>query len=238
MVLQERPSPNFDERAGEGHVGYIILHYTGMKTAEEAIARLTDPAAKVSAHYTIDEDGTVYHHVDESKRAWHAGASFWQDQSDLNSLSIGIEIVNPGHEWGYRTFPDMQIAAVIELCKQIMQRHDIEPENILGHSDIAPSRKEDPGELFPWQHLAANGIGIWPSASDEDAVKAAGLIMERALHDFGYDPRVKFRDKLVAFQRHFVPEVFADGQGGVENSLSRTRLYALLAGHLISPNIS
>ncbi len=235
MSIIERPSPNFDERAGDGYVGYIVLHYTGMPSAEDALARLTDPDSKVSAHYTVDEDGTVYRHVDESKRAWHAGASFWQDQSDLNSLSVGIEIVNPGHEWGYRPFPDAQIQSVIKLCKQIMQRHDIDEENVLGHSDIAPARKEDPGELFPWQALAAHGIGIWPSPSDEDAVKAAGLIMERALHDFGYDERVKFRDKLTAFQRHFVPEVFAGGQPGVETSLCRTRLYALLAGHLLIP---
>lgn len=234
MKIIERASPNFDERAGEGNIGYVILHYTGMKSAEEALARLTDPEAKVSAHYTVDEDGTIYRHVDEAKRAWHAGASFWQDQSDINSLSVGVEIVNPGHEWGYRAFPDGQIDAVIKLCKEIMQRHDIEPENILAHSDIAPMRKEDPGELFPWKKLAENGIGIWPDAADEDAVKAAGLIMERALNDFGYDPRAKFKDKLTAFQRHFVPELFTDGQAGTENALTRTRLYALLAGHILS----
>lgn len=238
MKIIERPSPNFDERAGGGEIGYIILHYTGMKTAEEALARLTNPDAKVSAHYTVDEDGSMYRHVDESKRAWHAGASFWQDQSDLNSLSVGIEIVNPGHEWGYRAFTDAQIVAVINLCKQIMQRHDIDEENILAHSDIAPARKEDPGELFPWQKLAQGGVGIWPAVADDDTVKAAALNIERALHDFGYDPRVKLRDNLMAFQRHFVPEDVLEGRGGTETSLARGRLYALLAGHLISPNIS
>lgn len=238
MKTIERPSPNFDERAGEGEIGYIVLHYTGMKTAEEALERLTNAEAKVSAHYTADEDGTIYRHVDESKRAWHAGASFWQDQSDLNSLSVGIEIVNPGHEWGYRAFPDAQIDAVIELCKEIMQRHEIDEENILAHSDIAAARKEDPGELFAWKKLAQHGVGIWPDVADEDTVKAAGLNIERALNDFGYDPRVKLRDKLMAFQRHFVPEDVLEGRGGTETSLARGRLYALLAGHLISPNIS
>lgn len=234
MKRVERPSPNFDERADGCAIDYIIVHYTGMKTGQEALERLTNPDSKVSAHYTIDEDGTVYAHVDEGKRAWHAGASWWQDQSDLNSLSIGIELVHPGHEWGYRAFADAQVTALIELCKDIMQRHDIEAENVLAHADIAPARKEDPGELFPWRRLAENGVGVWPAEADEDAVKAAGMIMERALHDYGYDPRAKFRDKLTAFQRHFVPEAFADGQGGVENSLSRTRLYALLAGHVIN----
>jgi N-acetylmuramoyl-L-alanine amidase len=234
MKIIDRASPNFDERTIEGDIGYIILHYTGMKSAEEAIARLTDADSKVSAHYTIDEDGTIYRHVDESKRAWHAGSSFWQDQNDLNSLSVGVEIVNPGHEWGYRAFTDVQIDAVIELCRGIMQRHDMDPENVLAHSDIAPARKEDPGELFPWKKLAIHGIGIWPDVSDEDKVKATGIIMERALTDFGYDPRVKFRDKLIAFQRHFVPEAFTDGSAGTENSLSRARLYTFLAGHLIS----
>ena len=226
------PSPNYDER-GHQVPEFIILHYTGMKTAKEALDRLTDVTSKVSAHYTIDEKGEIYLHVSEDKRAWHAGHSRWGEISDLNTRSIGIEIVNPGHEFGYREFPAVQILAVIDLCKDIMSRHHIEPENVLAHSDIAPSRKDDPGELFPWRKLAEEGVGVWPSPADEDSVLAAGMIVERALNDLGYDARVKHRDKLIAFQRHFEPEAFTDGEAGHVTNRTRTRLYALLAGHLI-----
>lgn len=153
------PSPNFDER--EGKKPYIILlHYTGMKTAQDALERLTNPEAKVSAHYTVDEDGTIYQHVDEHKRAWHAGVSCWYEETNINAVSIGIEMVNPGHEFGYRDFPQAQIDVVIKLCQDIQSRHDI--KFVIGHSDVAPTRKQDPGELFPWQQLAAQGVGIWP----------------------------------------------------------------------------
>lgn len=234
MTIEDRPSPNHDDRKGI-KPSLIVLHYTGMQTAEAALARLTDADSKVSAHYTVDEDGKVYRHVEEDRRAWHAGYSFWRGESDINAHSIGIEIVNPGREWGYRAFPDAQIRAVTSLCKVIMERHGIEDEDVLGHSDVAPARKDDPGELFPWQRLAQEGIGTWPSPSDEDAVKAAAISVERALHDYGYDPRVKFRDKLVAFQRRYVPELFASGQAGEADSLTRVRLYALLAGHILEP---
>ena len=148
------PSPNHDDRGGAA-IDMLVLHYTGMKTAEAALERLCDPAAKVSAHYTIDEDGTVYAHVPEARRAWHAGVSFWAGATDINSRSIGIELVNPGHEFGYRDFPDAQIAALITLCHGILLRHPIPSARVLGHSDVAPARKEDPGELFPWERLAA-----------------------------------------------------------------------------------
>lgn len=145
-------------------VDVLVLHYTGMRTAEEALARLCDPAARVSAHYTIDVDGTVYRHVDESRRAWHAGVSYWAGRHNVNGRSIGIELVNPGHEFGYVDFARPQIAALIELSRGILLRHHIPPRNVLGHSDVAPARKMDPGELFPWQTLAALGVGIFPSA--------------------------------------------------------------------------
>lgn len=228
----ERKSPNHDDRKGRD-IRFLILHYTGMQTTEDALKRLTDPYAEnlVSAHYTVDEDGTVYHHVDEQQRAWHAGAAYWQGETDINEQSIGIEIVNPGHEWGYRPFTGPQMKAVTELCKEIMERHEIEPEDVLGHSDIAPARKQDPGEFFPWKELALHGVGVWPVVSDEDAVKAKGINVETALHDCGYDPRVKLREKILAFQRHYVHEAFENGHEGEADSLTLSRLYALLAGH-------
>ncbi len=226
----DRPSPNFDER-GDVKPSLLILHYTGMTDAKAALDRLTNAEAKVSAHYTVDEDGTIYCHVDESKRAWHAGHSFWRGEGDINAHSIGIEIVNPGHEFGYRAFPNAQIEAVKKLSLNIMVKHGLEAEDVLAHSDVAPGRKTDPGERFPWYRLAKAGVGIWPSPSEDDVVKATGFHIERALHDFGYDPRVKLRDKIVAFQRHFVPEVFDEGQEGEATSLTKTRLHALLAGH-------
>lgn len=225
-------SPNFDDRKGGG-ITHLILHYTGMKTAQEALDRLTDPSSKVSAHYTVDETGTVYRHVSEDKRAWHAGVSFWRGEADLNSRSIGIEIVNPGHEFGYRSFPDMQVGAVIALCADILTRHpSILAEHVLAHSDIAPMRKDDPGELFPWRTLAVAGVGLWPDPSDEDAVKAAAIDMDTALLDLGYDPAATPEKRLLAFQRHYVPESFSGGM--MAPNLMRTRLYALLAGHVLA----
>lgn len=228
----QKPSPNFDARK-DAEVELIILHYTGMKTADEALERLTSEDSKVSSHYTIDEDGTVYQHVDEAQRAWHAGASSWQGVRDINAISIGIEIVNPGHEFGYRDFPEQQIEAVINLCREIQGRHDI--ENVLAHSDIAPDRKEDPGELFPWKKLAQSGVGFWPDVSDEDMVKGYGLHIHQALNDLGYEA-AKADNMLIAFQRHYVPEVFVRGTQGVACGLTKARLYALLAEHLISAN--
>lgn len=196
MKIIQRPSPNQDARGGVA-VDMLVLHYTGMQTAEAALERLTDPAAKVSAHYTIDEDGTVYAHVPEDRRAWHAGQSFWAGRRNVNANSIGIELVNPGHEFGYRAFPDAQIAAVIDLSQGILARHAISPSHVVGHSDVAPARKEDPGELFPWERLAAAGIGLWPQARlgvDADALIA-----------YGYDPDVPEDKRILAFQRHFRP---------------------------------
>ena len=140
----------------------LVLHYTGMKTAKAALERLCDPAAKVSSHYTIDEDGTVYAHVPEARRAWHAGVSSWAGATDINARSIGIELVNPGHEYGYRDFPDAQIEALITLCQGILLRHPIPSARVLAHSDVAPARKEDPGERLSLGALARAGIGLWP----------------------------------------------------------------------------
>src|SRR6185437_12839579 len=151
-----------DDRPDGTPIDVLLIHYTGMQTGQEAIARLRDPAARVSSHYVVNEDGTVVRLVDERKRAWHAGISYWRGHSGLNDRSIGIEIVNPGHEWGYRDFPVLQLAAVCDLCLSILSRHPIPARNVVGHSDVAPLRKQDPGELFDWEALAQNGVGLWP----------------------------------------------------------------------------
>ena len=159
------PSPNFDARSKDQPVDILLLHYTGMETGAAALARLCDPEARVSSHYTVDEDGTIYKHVPEECRAWHAGVSYWAGARDINARSIGIEIVNPGHEFGYRAFPGAQIEAVLALALDIFSHHAIPPERVLAHSDVAPDRKMDPGELFPWTRLAKAGIGLWPKTN-------------------------------------------------------------------------
>ena len=153
-----------------------------MKTGEEALARLCDPQAKVSAHYTVDRDGRVYHHVPEERRAWHAGVAYWAGESNVNGRSIGIELVNPGHEFGYEPFADAQIEALIDLAGGILKRHAIPAARVVGHSDVAPARKTDPGEFFPWAQLADYGIGLWP----EHTAKALRLPVDIALSEIGY----------------------------------------------------
>ena len=211
MNYIEAPSPNFDQRGRS--IDSVILHYTGMETGAEALERLCDPAAKVSAHYLVEENGDVYRLVNEADRAWHAGVSSWKGETDINARSIGIEIVNPGHEWGYRDFPAAQIDAVISLLKDINQRHDIAPARVLGHSDIAPRRKEDPGEKFPWARLAEEGLAIAPFDGDAEAgssVKYEDAL--KALSDIGYDaPAGDHAAALLAFQRRFCP--LSLGQG-------------------------
>src|SRR6201996_4799099 len=197
MKRIDRPSPNQDDREG-APIDMLVLHYTGMQTGEAALERLCDPAAKVSAHYTVDEDGTVHAHVPEARRAWHAGVSHWAGADNINSRSIGIEIVNPGHEFGYRPFEEAQIAALITLCHGILLRHPIPSWRVLGHSDVAPARKEDPGELFPWTRLAKAGIGLWPTPG-------ASNLEASALARFGYDPDAPLDKVVIAFQRHFRP---------------------------------
>ena len=225
-------SPNYSRRVNDVSPCLIVLHYTGMKDAAAALTRLCDPTALVSAHYTVDEAGPVYQHIDDVHRAWHAGTSAWREIQDINSHSIGIEIVNPGHDHGYKVFPEQQIHSVIALCQQIQERYKI--DYVLGHSDVAPDRKIDPGELFPWQTLARHGVGLWPAVADEHQVKAQGMNIATALHDFGYRG-VSRRHNLIAFQRHFVPEAFERGTTGAACPLTRARLYALLAGHVVAP---
>lgn len=196
-------SPNFDIRRG-APVDMLVLHYTGMRSAAEAITRLLDPEAKVSAHYVVDEDGTIHALVPESRRAWHAGVSWWRGETDINSRSIGIEIVNPGHEFGYRAFPDRQIEAVIRLSLGVLSRHPIAPRNVVGHSDVAPTRKQDPGELFPWAKLKTYGIGLWPFDGDERADLGPDAVLTM-LTAHGYDVSEPAA-AIAAFQRHFRPE--------------------------------
>jgi N-acetylmuramoyl-L-alanine amidase len=205
MQCVAAPSPNFDQRSPGTPVDILVLHYTGMQTGAAAIERLCDPDAQVSAHYTVDEDGTIYAHVPEAERAWHAGVSYWGGARDINARSIGIEIVNPGHEFGYRTFPDGQIQAVIDLAKDIFRRHPIPPERVLGHSDVAPSRKTDPGELFPWGTLSLAGIGLWPQTRK----LRLDVPFTDGLRAFGYglmpDTDVPDKTVIAAFQRHWRP---------------------------------
>ena len=212
MEMIDTPSPNFDERALP--VSMIVLHYTGMESAEAAIARLTDAEAKVSAHYLVAEDGTVLRMVDEEKRAWHAGRSHWRGITDVNSASVGIEIVNPGHEFGYRPFPDEQVASVVRLVHGIKDRYDITRGNVVGHSDIAPARKRDPGELFPWGKLARLRLALpRPTKNLMDPRWTDGGFM-LALERFGYDVSDQ-RAAVTAFQRRFRPEL-VDGEIDME----------------------
>jgi N-acetylmuramoyl-L-alanine amidase len=211
MELRDRPSPNFDARPDAGLVDMLILHYTGMRTAKEALDRLCDPDAKVSAHYLIEEDGAVWHLVEESLRAWHAGLSCWRDCRDVNGASIGVELVNPGHEFGYRAFPEAQMQALEELARGILARHPIPPRAVLGHSDVAPQRKQDPGELFDWPRLARAGIGLWPDFSADAPLPTTTEALQSQLRSIGYDcPLSGALDAptqavVTAFQRHFRP---------------------------------
>lgn len=202
-------SPNHDLRRGP--VDMLVLHYTGMKSGAEALARLLDPQAQVSAHYLVDEDGAVHQLVPESRRAWHAGKACWRGEADVNSRSIGVEIVNPGHEFGYRPFPEIQLQSVIRLCLGILSRHSIAPRDVVGHSDVAPTRKQDPGELFPWPRLKGYGIGLWPFTGEERvtgeerATMSDPAAMTAALAAYGYDVADPVA-AIAAFQRHFRPE--------------------------------
>jgi N-acetylmuramoyl-L-alanine amidase len=215
----EMGSPNQDDRQGVA-VDMLILHYTGMISGRAALERLCDPAARVSAHYTIDEDGTSYAHVPEARRAWHAGVSYWAGAIDINARSIGIELINPGHDNGYRPFPEAQIGAVMALCHGVLLRHPISSARVLAHSDVAPARKQDPGELFPWARLAQAGIGLWPDQGFDDV---GGLPSADELPRLGYDPRVPQDQVILAFQRHFRPHKLDglwDGEcGGILSKL-------------------
>ncbi|GAA0619179.1 N-acetylmuramoyl-L-alanine amidase [Brevundimonas kwangchunensis] len=230
LIVRDAPSPNFDSRRAPPDM--LVLHYTGMQSAEAAVARLRDSEAKVSAHYVVDEDGSILRLVPEERRAWHAGRGVWQGETDCNAASIGIEIVNPGHEFGYRDFPEAQIASVISLVSDIRTRWTIPDARIIGHSDLAPDRKQDPGELFPWKRLASVGHGLWfePAPERVSALGAPlavgdeglGVIVLRAgLHrlGFGLQPGGDYDDEtrltVEAFQRHWRParvDGIADGE--------------------------
>ena len=208
LVNKVVPSPNFNDR--KLPISMVVLHYTGMRSAGEALARLCDESSQVSAHYLIDEAGQVTNLVPEDKRAWHAGSSYWRGITDVNSASIGIELVNPGHEWGYRPFPEPQMDALLPLLADIMDRHDIPRANVVGHSDVAPARKTDPGEYFDWARLGQLGLALEiPKAKMNlfyDNPGAFYLAMER----FGYDI-IDGRAAVTAFQRRWRPE-YIDGE--------------------------
>ncbi|OHC73251.1 MAG: N-acetylmuramoyl-L-alanine amidase [Rhodospirillales bacterium RIFCSPLOWO2_12_FULL_58_28] len=210
--MKTSESPNFDARPPGARIDMLVLHYTGMVSAEAAIERLCDPAAKVSAHYLIDEDGAVRRLVDENHRAWHAGEASWRGKSDINARSLGIELVNPGHEFGYRPFPEAQMAALEALAQDILARHTIEARNVVGHSDVAPRRKTDPGELFDWRRLAEAGIGLWPDKQQAGQAADAGVM----LADYGYDV-TDLKMAIKAFQRRFRPRRI-DGVADAETS--------------------
>jgi N-acetylmuramoyl-L-alanine amidase len=218
IVERVEPSPNFDERPGLARPDMIVLHYTGMMFSHEAIQRLCDTKARVSSHYVVLETGSVVQLVQEAHRAWHAGVSNWAGDPDINSRSIGIEICNPGHEFGYPDFPPRQIAATIMLCRSILTRNIIRPEDVVAHSDVAPSRKQDPGEKFPWKRLAQSGVGLWVEAgevSDEplrpNDSGSRVTELQRMLAEYGYGVEATGRydisttEVITAFQRHFRP---------------------------------
>ena len=223
-AILDCPSPNWDERARP--VSALVLHYTGMPDAAGAIRQLTIPESKVSAHYLVAEDGQVLRMVAEDKRAWHAGRSSWRGEDDLNSRSVGIEIVNPGHEWGYRPYPEAQLEALLPLVAEIVERHRVEPRNVVGHSDIAPTRKQDPGELFPWDRFARVGLAVpIPVRATADPLWTdPGFLL--ALNRWGYDV-TDGPAAVTAFQRRFRPARV----DGVIDGQCRALLLALLLGN-------
>ena len=219
IVSRFVPSPNHGDRREGRQPNLLLLHYTGMPTAEAALSRLCDPAAEVSSHYLVMEDGAVIQLVPEDRRAWHAGAASWAGETDINSCSVGIEIVNPGHEGGLPPYGENQIASVIGLCRAIVGHWGIRPDRVLGHSDVAPGRKEDPGELFPWDRLAASGIGHWVAPArvtggavlepDDTGPEVEALQDALAFYGYGVETTgvldLATRQVVTAFQRHFRP---------------------------------
>ncbi|MFL9826288.1 N-acetylmuramoyl-L-alanine amidase [Rhodoplanes sp. SY1] len=243
LVAEVFASPNHEPRAGRGGTAgpdLLLLHYTGMASTSEAIARLCDPDAKVSCHYLVREDGAVVQMVAEARRAWHAGVSCWAGDSDVNSRSIGIEVANPGHDFGLPPFPAVQIEAVVALCRDILARHAILPARVLAHSDVAPARKQDPGEAFPWETLARGGVGLWVPPAPLDTPgqtlgpsKTGGEVaaLQAALATYGYgvpeSGRYDEATRLVvaAFQRHFRPALV----DGIADPSTRETLAAIEA---------
>jgi N-acetylmuramoyl-L-alanine amidase len=240
LVSRFVPSPNYGERRNYGGPNCLILHYTGMPTGEAALRALTDPGCEVSAHYLVWEDGSIDQLVAERDRAWHAGSGSWRGETDLNSASIGIEIVNPGHEGGSPPFPDRQIEATIALTQDICARWAIAPERILAHSDIAPARKRDPGEAFPWAALWRSGVGHWTEpapligsqlfAHEEEGPSVRAVQAMLALYGYGVEITGihdrQTRQVVTAFQRHFRPDL-VDGE---VDASTATTLKALIDG--------
>lgn len=239
-VDEIRHAPNMDERRG-GPADMLLLHYTGMPEGEKALKWLCMEASRVSCHYFVFEDGRIVQSVPEEKRAWHAGVSSWKGVSDNNSRSIGIEISNPGHDHGYAPFPDAQIEAVIRLSRDICARNKIVPERVLAHSDIAPARKQDPGELFPWRRLHAAGVGHWVHEEPmgdgrffqlgETGEPVAALQSMLALYGYGIETSGVFDEPtqavVMAFQRHFRPSR-VDGVADASTIATLRRLIAAL----------
>lgn len=231
-------SPNFNERKPligmEKPPSMLIFHYTGMKRAVEALERLCDPKNEVSAHIVIEENGDIHQLVDYDKRAWHAGVSYWDGMTDLNSASIGIEIVNPGHEWGYVDFSEEQIFSAIDLSKKLISQFDIHPAHILGHSDISPDRKTDPGELFPWQDFATQGIGLWPRPVEQDFQSAQDIMLDKdrikqTFGSFGYNTNHNIDLVVRAFHRHYYANKFFDDSDPSEPDVATiARLLSLI----------
>lgn len=226
IIKTEHRSPSYNDRVILSHdrpePSMIILHYTGMETGEAAIERLCDPAAEVSAHYVVEEGGIIHQLVDDEHRAWHAGRSYWEGLMDINSASIGIEIVNKGHEFGYHDFRPSQIEKLIELLKVLIKKHNIPPDKILAHSDIAPGRKIDPGEKFPWMALSKQGTGLMPAPDEMDIEAADDLIgnddaIFHLLTAYGYNPEVDFEILVQEFHRHFYPDCIDARVMSIEN---------------------
>ncbi len=235
LSIIHHPSPNVGIRPAGVAIDTLVLHYTGMQSAKAALAHLCNPGTEVSAHYLIDEDGTLYQLVAEDKRAWHAGRGYWRGQENINNVSIGIELVNPGHEYGYRPFTEAQMQTLIPLCQQILARHPIPPHNVIAHSDLAPLRKQDPGELFNWQRLAQAGIGLWADIEDGQYLPLSlnrnkFICLQQRLSQLGYFiPETGCYDThtqavITAFKRHFVPHLLSEQW----DSVSEKRLSALL----------
>ncbi len=222
LRLRDLPSANHDARPEGTPIDMLVLHYTGMRSGQEAIDRLRDPAAKVSSHYVVEEDGAIFRLVPEERRAAHAGISHWRGHEALNARSIGIEIVNPGHEWGYRPFPALQMAAVCDLCLDILARHPIPPCHVVAHSDISPDRKQDPGELFDWEGLARNGVGLWPG---EDAPAPPEEAVLPLLGRIGYRTDLPLPVLVAAFQRHWLP----GRADGIADAATRARIAGVAA---------
>jgi N-acetylmuramoyl-L-alanine amidase len=236
-TCEQRPSPNHGPRAAGKPIDILLLHYTGMESEEGALAWLTNPQSQVSAHYFVGEDGRIVQMVEEIDRAWHAGASSWAGETDINSRSIGIEIANPGHEFGYRSFPPAQVKAVVALCRDILSRHPIPPQRVLAHSDVAPLRKEDPGELFPWSELAADGIGHWVMPEivvagpelrlGDHGPEVANLKQRFRTYGYRIGDTDEFDEETAAvvraFQRHFRPAL-VDGIADISTATTLDKL--------------